>query len=305
MLSLARANDWWTYLRIVPTVKDVVFHAALRAGIDPPFVAWLVRALDIRPGSDPPDDWPYRVRVHTLGEFRLVRDGTAVTFARKTQKRPLQLLKLLVAHGGRGLDTGRIAEILWQDADGDSAQDSLTMAVHRLRKLLGEDGAVTVRDGKCALDPEKVWVDVWTLERRLDAIDVGRIAPADGIAALRRLYPGHFLESDPVEPWMLPLRHRLAARVHRAFGELALGLENAGRWQDALSACEVALTLDPASETLFRIMIRCHLARGDRSQAVMTYRRCREVLTSLAGTQPSAQTSGLMEGLQLAPEDIR
>jgi len=185
-------------------VKDAVVREAVRARIDLPFALKLVRALHVRPDAEAPEDWPWPVRLYVLGSFSLPREGEPVEFPRKAQKRPLALLKALLAFGGQGVDGAALAHALWPDAEADDAQDSLTMAVHRLRKLLGDESAILVRDGKCSLNSEVIWTDVWTLERVLAAIDA---RPAEGaeleahLRALQHLYRGHFLEYDAQGTW--------------------------------------------------------------------------------------------------------
>ena len=69
----------------------------------------------------------------------MVRDGAPLAFRGKAQKKPLELLKALVALGGEGVETGRLAAILWPEAAGDAAKVSFDSTLYRLRKLLEQD----------------------------------------------------------------------------------------------------------------------------------------------------------------------
>ena len=42
----------------------------------------------------------FPLKIYTLGQFTLMRDGQPIVFSRKVQKRPLDLLKVLIAYGG-------------------------------------------------------------------------------------------------------------------------------------------------------------------------------------------------------------
>lgn len=109
-----------------------------------------------------------RVQTHQFlayGQFRLLRGGDPLTFAGKAQRRPLDLLRALIAYGGREVPEERITEALWPRIDGDSAHRSFTTTLHRLRKLLGEDRAVQLSEGKLTLDGRYVWVDTWAFEQ--------------------------------------------------------------------------------------------------------------------------------------------
>ena len=56
---------------------------------------------------------------------------------------------------------------LWPDVDGDAAQRSFDTTLHRLRKIMGDDRVLVLRDGKLSLDGRYCRVDVWAFERLL------------------------------------------------------------------------------------------------------------------------------------------
>jgi DNA-binding SARP family transcriptional activator len=293
MLELARENDWWTYLRIVPNVKDIVVREAVAASIDPPFCKRLVRELRVSPGSEPPEQWPWEVRLYALGPFLVERHGAPLAFGRKAQKRPLALLKALVALGPEGVDAGRLASALWPDAEADDAADSLNMAVHRLRNLIGEE-TVSVRDGKISLNSQLVWTDTGALVRVLDAIEDSEAASAEQqVQTLEQLYRGHFLEHEPQESWLLPLQQRLRGRIHRAILSLGRRLEEGRAWEQAVALYERGIDLDPLAERLYARLMHCHLESGRASAATAAYRRCCEMLSKMAGTAPSTETQAI------------
>src|SRR5207244_178922 len=81
----------------------------------------------------------------------------------------------LGAFGGRDVSESQLTETLWPDAEGDAAHEACAITLHRLRKLLGHDQAISLQRNHFSLDPCYVWVDVWAFERWL--------APAQGDAA--------------------------------------------------------------------------------------------------------------------------
>src|SRR5439155_423229 len=128
--------------------------------------------LDVEP-------WPWPVKVYTLGRFAVLHDDRPLRFAGKVQKKPLSLLKAVIALGSPGVPEERLMDALWSDAEGDAARRSLTSAVFRLRRMLGHEAAVLRGGGEVALNPASCWVDVWAVDRLL-----GR--PAEVKAAYRR-----------------------------------------------------------------------------------------------------------------------
>ena len=65
--------------------------------------------------------------------------------------------------GGDQVPVERITDALWPRIDSDYAHRSFNTTLHRLRKLLGDDRAIILSDGKVSLDKRRFWVDTWSL----------------------------------------------------------------------------------------------------------------------------------------------
>jgi len=149
---------------------------ALEKKIEPAYVASLIRSRNLMPAVPPYrlEAWPWTWRVRILGQFALelpTRDGSAGTAgvgAARSQNRALELLKALIAFGGRQVPLERVADALWPRIDSDYAQRSLTTTLHRLRKLLGDETAIVLVEGKLSLDPHRFWIDSWALEPNMN-----------------------------------------------------------------------------------------------------------------------------------------
>jgi DNA-binding SARP family transcriptional activator len=233
-----------------------------------------------------------------LGQFRLLRNGEPLTFAGKAQRRPLELLKVLIANGGREVSEERITEALWPRIDGDSAHRSFTTTLHRLRKLLGEDRALPLSEGKLSLDGRYVWTDTWALEQVIARIEQMLRLPHESIdsealdkllAQLNVLYRGPFLGNEPEQPWSLALRERLRHRFLRAAGE-ASRYWQAAQPARAVEVLERALEADNVAESLYRHLMQCYAQLGRRAEAAETFQRCQKMLQASLGAEPSAET---------------
>ena len=239
------------------------------------------------PGPDVPG-WPWPLAVRTLGDFALARDGEPLVSKGKAQKKPLELLKALIANGGRGVDAGMLTTLLWPDAEGDDAKTSFDSNLYRLRKLVDLDGAIQLADGKLSLNPALAWVDTWALDAALDA--------GDAEAALA-LYRGHFLALDAPMAWALPARDRLRAKLVR--GVLAAGeaLERTRDWARARTLYERTLEVDNLAEAVYRRLMVCQRESGDPAGALTTYRRCRELLSIVLARAPAPETEAIRQTL--------
>ena len=71
----------------------------------------LIRRNRLAPDPANPDleQWPWAVKVHTLGRFGLLVDDCPIEYGRKVQQKPLALLKALVALGGRYVPDGTVS----------------------------------------------------------------------------------------------------------------------------------------------------------------------------------------------------
>jgi LuxR family transcriptional regulator, maltose regulon positive regulatory protein len=215
-MALGRQKGYMHFFFFPPRVIARVCLAALEAGIETAYVRALIERNGITP--DPTwrhaESWPWPLRVYTLGRFGIVRRGSALRFEGKTQKKPLDLLKAIIAFGGREVPESRLSDALWPDAEGDAAAQALATTLFRLRKLIGEQ-AIRRQEGRLTLDPNFCWVDCWAFERLS--------SDSSGDAAARReklgkLHQGAFLEGDDDAPWAQPMRQRLRAKLSRTVG---------------------------------------------------------------------------------------
>jgi LuxR family maltose regulon positive regulatory protein len=83
----------------------LLFNRALDAGIHPDLVSTLIRKTRLAP---PPPDlasdaWPFPVKVYTLGRFSALLDDVPLEYSGKAQKKPFELLKAMIALGGRAV----------------------------------------------------------------------------------------------------------------------------------------------------------------------------------------------------------
>jgi LuxR family maltose regulon positive regulatory protein len=261
---------------------------ALQVGIELEYVQDLIRKRGLLPdlSAPVPHRWPYPVKVYALGDFALVVDDQPVTFRRKAQRKPLELLKILIAWGGRNIEQARIADVLWPDADGDAAQRSLATTLHRLRRLLSHEQAVYLRDGRLSLDERYCRVDAWSLERQMEQVltrvrESSETATPVHLASLTNAilcaYRGPFLGQDP-ESWTLQARNRLRDRYLKCLDEVGAYWEARGDWTAARTCYERSLDVEPTWEGGYRGLMRCHAGMGQTDDVERVYHRCMQAL---------------------------
>jgi hypothetical protein len=214
-MRLGRKHGYAHFPYFPPRVIARLCFVALEAGIETAYVQALIERNQLTP--DPAwrqsECWPWPIRIYTLGRFSVVMQGQALRFVGKAQKKPLELLKALIAFGGRDVSEARLADALWPEADGDAAAQALATTLFRLRKLLGEH-VIRRQESRLTLDPAFCWVDCWAFER-LSSDESGDASSR--LAKLRKLHQGPFLDGSEDAPWAQTMRQRLHAR----FAQLA------------------------------------------------------------------------------------
>ena len=283
-------------LRDRPDLVARLADFALAQRIELEFVREVIARNYLAPPPHASSAWPFRLRVHVLGGFELIRDGQAMHFSGKAQQRPLDLLKLVVALGGEAVDSQQVMAALWPDADGAAAKTSFDTALFRLRKLLGVDQAITLAGGKLSLSTALVWTDMRALEAAIEAAQRVDEASGTGLAAaaarLLAAYPGTLLGDDEA-PWIAKPRDALRARFTRTLMRLGEILEHRGHWSDAVDLYRRGLEADNLAETFYRGLMRSLAANGEQAEALNAYRRCRELLSIVLGVKPAGETERL------------
>ncbi|MBS3809369.1 MAG: hypothetical protein KGY38_04360 [Desulfobacterales bacterium] len=282
---------WWCQ----PPFMPGLCATALNHDIERDHVSSIVcgqRLVIDPPAEDPFLEWPWPVRVFTLGRFRLHSWGNPVVFSRKAQKKPLEMLKVLIAMGGSEIGREKITDILWPDADGDMANKSFATTLHRLRQLLGEKQAIRLNEGRVSLDSRYCWVDALFFLKRAAEIDQHwRKSPDSQMLGNTRdvidLYQGNFLEGHPEEKWIDTFRVKLQQKCLKLLERIGKYREQRGEFDQAILYYEKAIEIDPLAESFYLFLMECYYHLGWPGQIVRTYNLCREQLRDSIDIEPS------------------
>lgn len=226
------------FLMSFPERAAQVAAIGLDAGVETEFLRNAVRERRLPPPDPGREDWPWALHVNAFGTLRVRRDGAPLGGrSGKAQRKPLELLALLAAHPG-GVDSAELVDVLWPSLDADAPKASLEMAVARLRKWLGVPDAVRVADGRVALHPGLVWVDVAAFENAALAGDAERALDS---------YRAPLL---PADPRLATRRQALAARLAAVVLAAAAERRVRGRPDEALALIGRALAAEPQAPAL-------------------------------------------------------
>jgi len=282
----------------IPAVMARLCAHALDAGIETEYVRGLVQKRGLVPEHPPVEieAWPWPIKIYTLGRFEVRRDDVPVSFPRKVQRKPLALLKTLLASGGRAVREDHVLDALWPESEGDAARLALNSAVHRLRALLRHDGALLRQDGALSLDQRVCWVDAWAVERLLGSSDTAAVRE-DDVRRATDLYRGPFLGDDQSELAQTSARtDGLRRRLLRHIVGVARRHEQANA-EEAADWYEEGLRVDPCAEDVSRSLMRVYQQLGRRASVRAVYERCRTAVADRLGGTPSTETERLFRTL--------
>jgi LuxR family transcriptional regulator, maltose regulon positive regulatory protein len=289
--------SWWQ-----KSIMIRLCMKALEAGIEVNYVRELISRRNLVPEKPPIhiEQWPWPLKIYTLGRFELMKADKTVEFSGKVQKKPLELLKALVALGGEESHEGQLADLLWPESDGDTARNSIKVTLHRLREVIGYDRAIQVREGRLVMDRSLFWTDAWAFEKLIIEAQLKRNTGEEAeaiqltIKALS-MYRGRFLNEDADKPWA----HPLCKRLHNSFilNVIAMGnfFQARNDYKQAITHYIQGLDVDDLAEELYQNLMRCYLAAGLHAEAITTYQRCKKSLAISLGISPSAITNAIHE----------
>jgi DNA-binding SARP family transcriptional activator len=235
------------------------------------------------------------VVVRLLDGFDLSRDGASVEVPLASQR----LVAFLALHD-RPLLRLFVAGSLWLDAEEERSCANLRSTLWRLRRRGHPVVEATVTHVRLA---RTVVVDVRELVRAARSVLDG--TEADGERSLDELRHSGDLLPDWYEDWLEPERERLRQlRLHalEAAAERALADD---RPAHAVDLALGALRQERLRESLHALVIRGHLAQGNRNDAIRHYRSHVSRLHDELGLTPNAQIVALLEDAGLPPRHAR
>ena len=301
-LGLGREKGYTHTLWWQPEEMAKLCAYALEEGIETDYVRSLIRRRHLAPNEAPLhiEAWPWRFSVCTLGRLEIRRDGADNLLPGRGSGRPQEILKVTIALGGRNASVDRITDALWPNIDRDYAHRSFNTALHRLRKQLGEDGAVLLSDNQLTLSDRFFWIDTWALDQALEklrqlmqSLNEDTEALATQTERILKLYQGSFLPGDEDNAWAISPRDQYRQKFVRFIYDVGHWWEEHGEPDKALELYYRGLEADELAEGIYRRLMLCFQQTGRRAEAIDTYNRCCRTLKSQLSAGQSRETRDL------------
>jgi DNA-binding SARP family transcriptional activator/Flp pilus assembly protein TadD len=231
--------------------------------------------------------------IQLLGGATMRGHGVLVT-GPPTQRHRLALLALIAASWPQAIGRDRAMALLWPEHDTERARRLLNLAVHVLRRALGEELIVSAGDG-LLLDPRGAAVDVHLFRAAVGAEDHDAAAAAwtgpllDGF---------HLPESPEFHFWLDERRAELARAYEGALLALAERRRAAGDAQGYVGIRRRLAAADPFSGVHARELMLALEAAGDRAGAIRHAQEHARRLRDDMGLDMDDETTSLLQRLQ-------
>ncbi len=253
-----------------------------------------------------------RLRIKTLGGFRLWRGETPLTESDFEGRQPQLLLKAVLAHGAQGVVKDVLLEDLWPEADPGGAEKNFKVNLHRLRKALEPDldktfgsSYVHLKANLVSLDAELCQLD---MEEFLALIKEGERDEAQGqfkkaISIYKEAvegYGGDFLPEELYFSWAEAKRVELRGNYSELLHRLAGIYEKQGTLTQAIDCYKQLVRVDPLDELACQRLMLLYAQKGRRSAALKVYQDCCQALKKELNTEPDEVTTAIHQKI-LAP----
>ncbi|CAN7626571.1 hypothetical protein LJR225_004809 [Phenylobacterium sp. LjRoot225] len=297
-ITQVREASWSAVLPNLPDLLAELCADALDLDVEPAFCRTLIHQRRLRSPARRPRRWPWRLKIHVLGEFRLEIDGAPLDLGPKPPTRALDIVRALAMSRGHDLPLETLCDWLWPDAEGDRARAACEQSLHRLRKLLGRADLIVQREGRLRLASEYVWVDLDDWDARVDAALALNLmtCEAQGVAQTTfDGFPGPPRADD--HAWSLQAPERLRGKFVELARRLGAAQEAAGRPAEACAIYLRALDRYPNCAPLHEALIRGRIGQADTSGAIEDFIRYERMMRASSESPPSASIRALVRPL--------
>lgn len=240
-----------------------------------------------------------------LGPPEVRADGRALDFP--TRKTLALFIYLALEHGMQRRE--HLAALFWPESDASRGRANVRNTLNYLRNTLpqsadGETPHLLIERDALGFNGDAPYhLDLETVAAAADLVARPATAEAsDEATALQAaidLYRGDFLEgfsladAPAYDQWATLERERWHRRLDAIFDRHAALHFDRGRLKLAQETILRWLEHDPLQETAYRRLMQLQLAAGDRTAALQTYERCRDVLQEEMDISPSPETEAL------------
>ena len=231
------------------------------------------------------------LKIRLLGQFDIHLDKKRITIPTRLGQ---SLLAYLALTAGKPHRREKLAGTFWPDTSEENARRNLRQELWRIRKAISMQKNAEI---------DYLFADEFTITFNRDSeywLDVAQVEkPNIDLESLSRnlsFYEGELLPGF-YEDWVLLERERIQSIFDIKMGTLLDQLISTEHWTSVQEQAERWLMLGNTPEPAFRALMLASGVRGDMAKINSIYRKCMAELKEQFGSEPSAETRALYEGL--------
>ena len=226
--------------------------------------------------------------LNLLGAFTLAVDGRSIPMVYSVQR-----LLAVLALQARPLSRSYVAGLLWPETTSEKAAANLRSALWRAHKIprnvIEASAHLITLSGDLAVDLR----DADAGARRL--LDLSRSCDDLLVPSTRAILSADLLP-EWWDDWLTIEQERFHQLRLHALEALCERFTRLGRYGEAVDAGLGVVCSEPYRESAHYAIVRAHLAAGNRWEAIRQYERCRELLRTELGLDPSVSFRNLLVG---------
>ncbi|MGI1680233.1 MAG: hypothetical protein K6L75_15945 [Cellvibrionaceae bacterium] len=288
-LVFARKNGIINYFGKLSNMLSSVYGYALSEKIETEYVLKLIGLQRIRPddfGRILPD-WPWPVRVTTLGEFSITVNNQLLDLSRQSA-RPLQLLKFLISRARTPISVPELIESLWPELDGEKGANNYKVTLSRLRKLIGKESVIQ-NDSKLSLSRSHCWIDAWVVQGLVKRTEVKEFwigKQLNRSHQLLELCKGAFLPNES-DYWLVSYRNEIHKDYLSLLSAVTEGFVENKDFIEAIELGQKGLSIDDVNEPIYVSMMTAYDKLNQKDAAKHLYEQYQQIIQSRYNIEPS------------------
>ena len=243
-----------------------------------------------------------KLRIQTLGEFKVLIGGKELDGARWEGHKPKLLLKSILRRHGHDVPKEMIVEDIWPGSSAKAGEKNFKVNLHRLRKALEGDleenpgfSYIHLESGIVSMDPDLVSID---MNEFVHFTGKGhecysRMMPEEALYWYEKacgLYLGDFLEEEPYTEWLEQKRVTLRDEYIHALTKKAEINEELDRIPVAVRDLKKVIEINPLHESAYRNLMILYADSGETNTALKVFDECSRIILQELGAEPDPRT---------------
>jgi len=273
------------YVRRTPEFKPLV------AALDRLRSAYSAAAGPARPESTAPSDATFSLRVYTLGDETIERDGVTVSTHEWRSSRAKEFFLYLLFEGASSRE--KLSLIFWPDSSSSKVRSNFHTTLYRARRALGEN-VILFENDIYRINPDvSIWCDALVFRRYVQEAKMLPYLDARTDDLYRKaiaLYRGEFLPGLDTE-WTMAHREALYEMNIGALIGSGHCARARGEFNDAIIQFKQAIKIDQFREEAYRAMFTCYAGMGELNSVLKQYNVMSHMFQTELGIKPSQETA--------------